>query len=138
MFFSYLIKNNYFFLIKYSTYSSIKSFEFSNETFIYMNYSKIFQLMCCGVWKPDDWQTVSIYKDGRRPPSCCTGYDYYGYNNFSCPSYIPKYNNESAHKLYKTPCSKQVTELVSQTSFLLTTGAICVAFIQVNYFYHRI
>lgn len=84
--------------------------------------------MCCGVRRASDWRSVSDYKNGTYPPSCCTGYDFYGTNNYTCPS---KKNN---HKLYLTPCASQVTELVSQTSFLLTTGAICVAFIQVNFF----
>ncbi|XP_044754416.1 leukocyte surface antigen CD53 [Coccinella septempunctata] len=82
------------------------------------------QLMCCGVLRPSDWQLLPSYKLGNFPQSCCTGYDFYGNNNFSCPSGLN-------HKLYITPCSKQVTELVSQTSFLLTTGALCVAFIQI-------
>lgn len=78
------------------------------------------QLMCCGVQGPNDWIRVNK----SMPPSCCSGYDFYGYNYFTCPDSL-------GHHVYATPCAYQVTELVSQTSFLLTTGAFCVAFIQI-------
>lgn len=85
------------------------------------------QLGCCGIRRIDDWKRIPDY-NVTWPQSCCTGYDFYGYNNnFTCPSNSPKLK----HNLYINPCADQVAELVSQTSFLLTTGAICVAFIQI-------
>ncbi|KAL3268764.1 hypothetical protein HHI36_007864 [Cryptolaemus montrouzieri] len=81
------------------------------------------QLCCCGVQGPEDWMIKT--NSNILPSSCCVGYDYFRKTSILCG------NGNFTTTYYVESCADQVVELVSETAYLLTSGAICVAFVQV-------
>lgn len=85
------------------------------------------ELQCCGINEPNDWfsqknHTWYLTDQKYYPRSCCL-------NDKPCG--IDLINGRAIGSYYTDGCKNKLSTLISGSSLLLTSGAICVAVIQV-------
>lgn len=91
------------------------------ESLQFLIYSS-FQLQCCGVFDPKDWDTLLNVPEGNDtsklyvPNSCCAGFND---DSQECVFY------------YTSGCLNRMVFVISQSATLIATGATTVAFVQV-------